>query len=95
MLRITILEETHGVRVKLEGRLVADWVEEAHRVWFELREAGREVIVDLFGMTFADELGSELLRMMYFSGVQMEGRGPMVLGLIEEQLAPVSIWPRT
>ncbi len=86
MLRIVTLDEPHSTTLKLEGRLVSDWIPEAHRTWLEAAKKinGKQLIVDMFGLTFVDDPGCELLSMMHAAGARLVGSGPMVSGLIEE-----------
>jgi hypothetical protein len=86
MLRILTVEEPYSTTLKLEGRLVSDWIPEAHRAWSEVirKLNGKKLTIDLFELTFADDLGRELLSLMHEAGARLLGTGPMISGLIEE-----------
>lgn len=74
MLRITILEAEHGLRFQLEGRLSGPWVAEFVRSYAEARErlGGREMAVDLRGLTAADSVGRRFLVQLRQEGVRFE-----------------------
>ena len=64
MLRITIIETTTTMRMKLEGRIAGPWAEELNRVWVEKAPVlgSRKLSVDLSEVTYADEAGKTVLR---------------------------------
>lgn len=86
MLRIHIFDEPYSTTLKIEGKLVQDWVTEARNAWLRTMEAPdqKKTIVDLHDLAFADELGKHLLSDMYQRGVKLVGSGPMVEALIDE-----------
>ena len=53
--------------MKLEGRMVGPWVAECQRAWFTLEPSlsMKKLALDLCGVTFVDESGLALLRVMY------------------------------
>jgi hypothetical protein len=75
MLRVTIEERPKSVTIRLEGKLIAPWVEEVERCWRRVRnEVGlRTVQVDLSAVEFFDQEGRELLARMQLSGFRLEG----------------------
>ncbi len=86
MLRINVVDEPFFTTLELEGRLVCDWIPEAHRAWSEASRnlTGKQLVVDLSELTFADDLGRDLLSLMHASGAKLVGSGAMVSGLIKE-----------
>ena len=70
MLRISVMNEPGITRMKLEGKLAHEWVDEARKAWTSLVEmAGAEAItVDLRNVSFVDEAGHELLSGMRHGG---------------------------
>ena len=64
MLRITVLEKSKAVAIKLEGRLGGPWTTELDRTWKSLASSlgPRTVSLDLCDMTYADARGRQLLR---------------------------------
>jgi len=86
MLRITVLNDPEGTRFKLEGKLAQAWVREAEKAWVALSAINgkKKVIVDLFGVTFVDDFGRQLLTEMCHAGAELVGSGPMMAALIEQ-----------
>ena len=73
MLRISRMEcEDGSVRLQLEGRLVAEWVDllgqvcEAHRA-----QMGTALIVDMSAVSYADREGRELLAQLSLDGARI------------------------
>lgn len=86
MLRISILNEPGVARMKLEGKLAHEWVNEARRAWSTLTamNGNDEIVVDLLGVSFVDESGHQLLAEMRHAGAELMGSGPLVSALIDE-----------
>lgn len=86
MLRVSVLNDSRGTTLKLEGKLAHEWVAEAGKAWSALSEVSSNecVLVDLFGVSFVDDSGRELLAQMHASGAKLVGTGPMTGALIEE-----------
>ncbi|HEX7286976.1 MAG TPA: TolC family protein [Candidatus Angelobacter sp.] len=98
MLRISVFNEPYSVTLKAEGKIIQDWVSELRNAWLAmLSEAGkRKKVIDLFNVSFVDELGRQLLKDMHAAGAQLVGSGPMISGLIEEIQSPAPKYrPRT
>jgi outer membrane protein len=99
MLRISIIDDSRSTTLRAEGKLAHEWVDEARRVWHVLKEGNgsnqhqRELVMDLVGVTFVDDLGRQLLADMRDSGVRFVSAGPMITGLLEE-LSPGDCVPR-
>src|SRR5215467_10227678 len=86
MLRITVLDEPYSVTLKAEGKIIQEWVAELSKAWQALcNESGNRMkIVDLFNVTFVDQMGRQLLEDMHLEGASLRGSGPMISALIEE-----------
>lgn len=84
MLRISVVNEPGVTRFKLEGKLAHEWVGEAEALWTSLESATTKVVVDLFDVSFVDDLGAQLLTHMQRNGAKLLGSGPMISALIEE-----------
>ena len=86
MLRISVLNEHDVTRFKLEGKLAHEWVDEAEKAWATLTALNgkRKLIVDLFGVSFVDDFGWQLLAQMRQAGAELQGSGPLISALIEE-----------
>ena len=56
MLKITTHVSDDASRITLEGRLAGPWIGELERCWRESEQsaAGRQLIVDLTGVTFVE-----------------------------------------
>ena len=86
MLRISVVNDTPTTRFKLEGKLAHEWVREAHELGActTTLQGEDSVVVDLFDVSFVDELGWQLLVEMRHDGATLQGSGPMISALIEE-----------
>jgi anti-anti-sigma regulatory factor len=86
MLRISILNEPGITRMKLEGKLAHEWVNEARKAWAALAEmsGATEMVVDLVAVSFVDEAGHELLTEMRHADAELIGAGPLMSALIDE-----------
>jgi hypothetical protein len=67
MLRISTSEDEKAVAIKLDGRVAGPWVDELVGAWKAIapRLAKRKLLLDLRGVTFADEQGKRVLREIY------------------------------
>jgi len=84
MLRITRLEENPStVRLKLEGRLVGDWVALLAAELASGEDARPRVVLDCAGVDFANQTGVSLLRAASARGVVLMGCSPLLCSLIE------------
>lgn len=59
------------------GRLADAWVDELKKCWSDARTSrpGRHVSVDLRGVTFIDQAGEGLLRLMHRDGASLLAAG--------------------
>lgn len=83
MLRISKSNGQRGNTLRLEGKLVGEWVAEARGAWLEMAD-GTQLTIDLLDVSFVDDAGRELLAEMHAAGAKLTGRGPMISALIEE-----------
>ncbi len=84
MLRISIMNEPGTTRMKLEGKLAHEWVEEARNAWTALSNGETELLVDLRNVSFVDEAGHRLLTEIRHAGAELMGSGPLMSALIDE-----------
>ena len=86
MLRISVMNEPGITRMKLEGKLAHEWVDEARNEWAGLSEMNdeTEIVVDLLNVSFVDEAGHRLLSEMRHAGAELMGSGPLMSALIDE-----------
>ena len=83
MLKISQTERAnHSVTLKLEGRVVGEWVGELRQVCETLLTEGRSLKLDLADVTFADASGVAALSRFKSRGVTFSNCSPFV----EEQL---------
>ena len=92
MLKISTKEREGSITFVLEGRLCGQWTAEAERAWSRLlvNSTGREVLLDLGGVTFIDRAGEALLASMLARGTKVRGSGVMVNHLINRVQEKVS-----
>lgn len=64
VLRISLDSVDSWVAMRLEGKVIGPWVEECHRAWESIRAdlGSKQLRLDLRGVTFVDERGTEMLR---------------------------------
>ena len=86
MLRITVQENTDPITLRLEGKLVGDWVPELRAVWAVLQPGlqVKNVAVSLTCVCCVDDAGRRLLTEIHSTGGQLTGSGLFVRTLIEE-----------
>jgi len=86
MLRISTTYAGDKIKLKLEGKLSGPWVEEFERCWHVSEDIYKDkgLVVDLTGLTYADDGGKRLLCALSKAGVQLIGSGIMPKSLIEE-----------
>lgn len=86
MLRITTIEDPGRVTFQLEGRLTGPWVDELDACWTKTaaERGGREVCVDLRGVTFIDGAGRALLHRMHVRHVALMASCCLTKALVAE-----------
>jgi anti-anti-sigma regulatory factor len=85
MLKITLHDATGQPCLELEGRLAGAWVCELEHCWHTAR-AGHPngtLLVDLRGVTFIDQAGRYLLRLMHRDGVSLVGSSLMMQDILD------------
>lgn len=77
MLRITINDTAAEQKWILQGRLTGPWVEQLSSKWDETRSArqGRRCLVDVRDLTFFDQSGESVLRVMKREGAEFTACG--------------------
>ena len=85
MLRITrTSEESSDVKLKLEGRIVSDWVPLLRRECLRILKGQKRVLLDFSDVTFVDNRGVEMLKGMSAKKVRLMNCSPLVESLLEE-----------
>ncbi|NUQ61054.1 MAG: hypothetical protein HUU20_01110 [Pirellulales bacterium] len=85
MLRVTTIRNGSQVILRLEGRLLAPWLDE-FRSACARADAGSELMaLDLADLTYVDEAGARLLRRLVDQGVPICACSAFVAELLREQ----------
>jgi anti-anti-sigma regulatory factor len=86
MLRISVVNESGITRMKLEGKLAHEWVDEAKKAWAAMAGMSYEtgLVVDLLNVSFVDDAGHQLLAEMRHAGAELMGAGLLMSALIDE-----------
>jgi hypothetical protein len=85
MLRINVEHPAErAALLKLEGKLIEDWVEEAAKTWNEVAASRESAIVNLDSVSYIDSQGRCLLNKMNVEGAKLIGSGPLIRGVIGE-----------
>ena len=88
MLRITTIQDDGTQRVlKLEGKLLAEWVGELKDACRTAVAEGCRVQLDLGGLSFVDVAGTTALRCLLRQGVSITATSPFVGELLKENHA--------
>lgn len=88
MLRITISVDDSTPTIRLDGKLLAPWIEEVRSTVTSACDQGR-ARVHLDGLTFADQAGIELLHELTATGVVVEGASPFIHELLANFARPL------
>lgn len=84
MLKITVLNDSSGIVLELEGRLAGPWVEELKGCWNRFVRVNQPVSVNLKAVSFIDAAGKDLLKEMHQSGATIAAAGCMTKAVVEE-----------
>jgi ABC-type transporter Mla MlaB component len=86
MLRITTDEKTQCRTLRLEGRLEGPWVAVLARCFRSAvgRRRGRQVRIDLNGVTFVDSAGKAQLAEVFAQGAELLGEDIEIKAIVEE-----------
>ena len=82
MLKITTTPSQRGTTLRLEGRIVGDWVGELSRAVAAARPAANPIALDLSGVTFVDASGAVFLRSAAASGIGLANPSEFISDLI-------------
>jgi hypothetical protein len=95
MLRITIHDNGKLRRLELAGKLAGEWVAETEKA-FKADAGSKQTEVDLTAVTWVDESGRRLLRVMIQAGATMIAKGVAMTALVDEMRCPAPVEvPRT
>ncbi|MCI0418675.1 MAG: STAS domain-containing protein [Acidobacteria bacterium] len=84
MLRITLIAESRSsVTLKLEGRIVSDWVAVLKQESLTVLQERKRLVLDFSEVTFIDHRGVKMLKKLAHGKVKMINRSPLVLDLLK------------
>ena len=81
MLRISLSADDAVATVRLDGKLLHPWIDEV-RTTVSRAAAGGRPLVNLEGLTFADQAGIAFLHELTASGVVVQGASPFINELL-------------
>lgn len=86
MLRITVHDNPESLTFQVEGTLAAPLVEELERCWKASHPAhpGRDLQVDLRGVTYIDDSGKRLLAVLRDQGAKFVCAGCLMKAIVAE-----------
>ena len=85
MLRITRLDSSGQVTLKLEGCLIGPWVKETETAWRSAQSVlkGRSLVVDIKCVDRVDQAGVYLLSLLHLNGVRFVASGAAMIELVQ------------
>ena len=87
MFRITRTDDSDGVTtLELQGRIVAPWVEALNSECRELLERGRDVQLDMSGVSFIGSEGVEMLEHLPPGRLRLVRCSPLLCSLLDGTL---------
>lgn len=92
MFRITFVDGPPGVTVRIEGRFVGHFAQEATQVIVS-RDLPADFVVDLTDITFADSAGEEALSSLIRIGAKFVAENSYSLHLCERLHLPIATGP--
>lgn len=88
MLRITqVSEDSDSVCLKVEGRVIGDWVSELDRTCGSCLVRKRQITLDISDVTYIDRRGVETLKRILGENVRLTGANLLVRALLGRQLS--------
>lgn len=87
MLRITqVSEDSDQVCLKVEGRVIGDWVDELDRTCGSCLSQSRQITLDMSDVTYIDRQGVETLKRILGKNVRLTGATLLVQALLGRQV---------
>ncbi|MFZ5892979.1 MAG: hypothetical protein ACOY0T_18100 [Myxococcota bacterium] len=84
MLRITRIDSPSGRVLRLEGRIVGDWVQVLEGELSASHPEERALVLDLAAVEFASNAAVEVLMAARNRGMRIEACSPLLTSLLEE-----------
>ena len=86
MLRISkVYENPSGVKLKLEGRIVSEWVSILEEKILECLKKNKKLLLDFSELRFVDKHGVEMLRRMPFEKIEIINCPGFIEELLKEE----------
>lgn len=83
MMRITqVSEDCHQIFLKVEGRIIGDWVCELSRTCRYSLSQNRRIILDMSEVTYIDRRGVDSLKRILGNNVQLKSATLLVKALL-------------
>lgn len=83
MFRLTsIVDDGQTIHLKVEGRVVGDWVSELDRVCGSCLSQSKKVILDFSEVTYIDRRGVDALKRVLGDRVQIKGQSLLIHALL-------------
>ncbi len=83
MLRITAINTSDKILLRLEGRLVGPWVEELRKTVWQTNAWRGTLEIDVTDLTFADEEGEQTLLWLGRMGARFRGNNLLLQHLLD------------
>ena len=84
MLRITHTTEGSDTTLKLEGRIVSNWVPLLREECLRILKEQKRLWLDFSGVTFVDKQGVEMLRGIAGKEIKVTNCSPLIEALLQE-----------
>ena len=86
MLKITNNNDGGVTTLKLEGKLIGEWVNELRSCWWQamLTSEGKAIRIDLAGVTWVSDEGKELLGEMWRNGAEALASNLLMASIVAE-----------
>jgi len=88
MFRAKIHQLENGPTLKMEGRLVGDWAEQARSLVMK-DSVPKRLMVDLTEVTYVDSVGDQVLKWLESIGAKFIAKGVYAAGTCERLQLPV------
>ena len=90
MLRITRVDDTTNVTLKMEGQIASDWISVLESECLSVIRDERELVLDFSGVAFIDAEGAKMLNRLKSSTVppeslQIINSSPFIADLLEKR----------
>jgi ABC-type transporter Mla MlaB component len=85
MLRITQVHDVRGPQLKLEGKLLAPWIDELRSACDQLAQQTAQPRLDLAQVSYVDAAGAKLLADLRTTGFDLAACSPFVAAVLNQE----------